>query len=555
MLDSPEVTSPSPIQTRSTEARASQISWWAALLTLAVLGICLFSGLGAIGLVGPDEPRYMAIARSMLQSGDWVTPRLFGQPWFEKPVLYYWAAAAGFRVFGVGEFAARLPSALSALLASLAMAWAALRFFSLDTAWLTLLLMPTTMATFGFARAGTPDMLFSSLLAVAAVTAAEILGKNRPGTFGRFVFGAALGLATLAKGPAAVILAAGAVALWAVVSGQWRAAFRLLHPVCIAAFAAVALPWYILCTERNPDFFRVFILEHNFSRYLTPEFSHMQPFWYFGQILLIETLPWTALLIPLAVGFILRARADRNWRDSPALFLGCWVIFVVLFFSLSQSKLPGYVLPAVPPLILLVAAELTRLLESPSRWQRCWVALAGCSLPVLVAGSLLRARHLPGGMALAGNSLMLAFAAGAIIAGITCLTFVLTGHTRLGIAATAASVAALLLATNLVILPRIDPFFSSRAAAKAAPQQALSCPTLSTFNMTRSWDYGLEFYLDRPLPEWTPATPTPTWVWTTEAGAVQLRSAGKVAVIQRISPDAWLVRIDSLTAAGSAGRS
>src|SRR5271165_295820 len=142
MLDSAAVNSLPPLRPRSSEEGSTQISWWAVMLTLAVGAACLFSGLGALGLVGPDEPRYMSIARAMLQSGDWVTPRLHGQPWFEKPVMYYWAAAAAFRVFGVDEFAARLPAALAALLATAAMTWAALRSYGLDAAWLTLLMLP-----------------------------------------------------------------------------------------------------------------------------------------------------------------------------------------------------------------------------------------------------------------------------------------------------------------------------------------------------------------------------------------------------------------------------
>src|SRR5580704_3470378 len=181
MLDSAAVHSPSPLRLRSSEEGSTQISRWTAVLTLAVAATCLLSGLGALGLVGPDEPRYMSIARAMLRTGDWVTPRLYGQPWFEKPALYYWAAAAAFRLFGVNEFAARLPAALAALLATVAMTWAALRCYGLDAAWLTLLMLPATLASVGFARAATPDMLFSALLAAAAASAAEILAQKRSG--------------------------------------------------------------------------------------------------------------------------------------------------------------------------------------------------------------------------------------------------------------------------------------------------------------------------------------------------------------------------------------
>ena len=319
MLDCAPVNPLAPIRVRSSEERATEISWSKALLAIGVVSTMLFGGLGALGLVGPDEPRYAAIAREMAQTGDWVTPRLYGRPWLEKPVLYYWAAASAFRLFGVSEFAARLPGALGALLATLATAWAALRIFGIEAAWLTLLILPTTIGMFTFARGASPDMIFSASLALTAVAAAELLAKPRPGLLARLAFGVFLGAAALAKGPAAVILAAGAIFLWVLGSRQWRAALRFLHPTSIAAFCAVAVPWYVLVTLRNPEFFRVFFLEHNFQRYLTPVFQHPQPVWFLGVVLAALVFPWTALLVPLAVDSV-RAIAGRTQRDSPFLF-------------------------------------------------------------------------------------------------------------------------------------------------------------------------------------------------------------------------------------------
>ena len=248
--------------------------------------MCLFSGLGAFGLVGPDEPRYAAIARAMTETHDWVTPRLWGTPWFEKPVLYYWAAGISMRVFGVREFSARLPSALAALLAVVAIKWTALRSYGIGAAWYSVLMLSTSVAMIGFSRAASPDMLFAGLLTAAMAFACEMLQKPRPGPILRAAFGFFLGAAVLAKGPAAIILAGGATLLWAALAGQWRALFRFLHPLVIAVFCATALPWYVLCALRNPDFLRVFIWQHNFERYLTPVFEHRQPFWFFIPILL-----------------------------------------------------------------------------------------------------------------------------------------------------------------------------------------------------------------------------------------------------------------------------
>src|SRR5689334_19816928 len=331
----------------------------------------------------------------MAETGDWITPRLYGKPWFEKPPLFYWGAAICFKLFGVSETAARLPSAISALLATLALAWLAWRVYGPETARWLLLLLPTTVGMIGFSHAAATDMPFSAMLTVAMVCAAVILGlapkrsrdespnaalqkSDRDSAHQRRIaavlFGIFLGLAVLAKGPAAIILCGGAVFFWALFTKRWRDALRLLHPVALIAFCATALPWYILCTRRNPDFFRVFIIEHNFKRFLTPEFQHIQPFWYYVPVLLIAFLPWTALLVWSANGYSIQIAHTRHVQPS-TLFLITWTGFCALFFSTSQSKLPGYILPAIFAIGLLLARDLSCRLQSKRASIR-WLCLS-----------------------------------------------------------------------------------------------------------------------------------------------------------------------------------
>ena len=365
---------------------------WIALV-LATLYLCYFHNLGVIGLVGPDEPRYAWIARNMAETGDWVTPRLYGKPWFEKPVLYYWSAALSFRLFGVSEASARLPSAVCALLATLALAWLASRLYGEETARWLLLLLPTTVGMIGFSHAAATDMPFAGMLTIAMVFAAFLLklvpDSSSPdslggwfsrssatswSSFASLFFGFFLGLATLAKGPAALILSGGGVLLWAAVAKRWRDAFRCLHPVAITAFSVTALPWYILCARRNPDFFRVFIMEHNFKRFLTPEFQHAQPFWFYVPVLLVAFLPWTlALLWSLLYGSL--QFGPRHRPSATSLLLLSWVVFCLFFFSISKSKLPGYMLPAVPATGLLLVRSVVRLVPGYEKTFR-WLLLA-----------------------------------------------------------------------------------------------------------------------------------------------------------------------------------
>jgi 4-amino-4-deoxy-L-arabinose transferase-like glycosyltransferase len=340
---------------------AARIGW--ALLILTTLYVSYFSHLGALGFVGPDEPRYAWIARDMAETGDWVTPRLYGKPWFEKPPLYYWGAAESFKLFGVSEAAARLPSAISALLLTLALAWLALRLYGPETALWLLLLLPTSLGMVGFSHAAATDMPFSGMLTLAMVSAAVALGLTRnentpviPRTpwLALTSFGFFLGLAVLAKGPAAILLCGGAVLFWAIFTKSWRDAFRLFHPAAIVAFCLTALPWYLLCARRNPDFFRVFIIEHNFKRFLTPEFQHVQPFWFYGPILILAVLPWSATFLWAAITGGMWVTRNRSLSRAAAFF-SCWITFCLVFFSLSQSKLPGYILPAIPPILLVLA--------------------------------------------------------------------------------------------------------------------------------------------------------------------------------------------------------
>ncbi len=534
-----------PIRSRSADEGACRLSWLDALLPLALMLVCFSSGLGSLGLTGPDEPRYAAIAREMARSGDWVTPRLNGQPWFEKPALYYWLAASAFRVFGDGEFAMRLPSVLAALLATLAAAWATLRAYGLQAARLTLLMLPATVALVGFSHAASADMLFSGSLAAAAVAAAEMLQKPRAGMLSRIAWGAFLGAATLAKGPAAVLLAGGATLLWALASRQLRAVFRFLHPASLVAFAVTAVPWYALCAARNPDFFRVFFLEHNLQRYLTPVFQHPQPVWFFVPVLMAAIFPWTVLLLPLGLD-ALQARTSGRWRDSPSLFFASWAITPVLFFSFSESKLPGYILPSIPPLILILAGTLARRLSPGRESPRLWVALIALTIPLLSLSASYWLRQMPpeSGLAMAGAWLGLLGLAAA--GGLACALLAWARREREAITGVAVLMAVLVVGAVVSVLPKLDAHLSARTAARVTLQESGAAQRVFVLGVDRALQLGLEFYLNRPVPQWTRADGSgPVWIWTTEKRAQELVLTGtRYTLIRELSRDAWLVRID-----------
>lgn len=499
---------------------AERILW--AVLIAATLFFCYFSHLGLLGFVGPDEPRYAWIARNMAETGDWVTPMLYGQPWFEKPVLYYWGAAASFKLFGVSEAAARLPSALAALLATLALGWLGWRIYGAETARWLLLLLSTTLAMIGFSHAAATDMPFSAMLTVAMACAAVVLplgglegtfdgtggtsrkeGVRRTPWLALILFGVFLGAAVLAKGPAALILCGGAVLSWALLTRRWKDALRLFHPAALTAFFATALPWYWLCAHRNPAFFRIFIIEHNFKRYLTPEFRHVQPFWYYGPILLLAFLPWTGAFCWAAIAGIRTAWKKRS-LSAASLFFLCWAVFCVLFFSVSRSKLPGYILPAIPPAALLLARSLSGLARRRRSLVTVQMAFAALLLiPVVVPATKLHVGY----RAAAFWPLAVWVAKALLISNAALGLYFLAAHSRWLRFCTA----------TLTVLPVLFVMASSGAVAgplhldelSASPVaralQALRIPpgALHLYEVSRGSRYALNFYLRRELPDWT----------------------------------------------------
>jgi 4-amino-4-deoxy-L-arabinose transferase-like glycosyltransferase len=531
-----------------------KFSW--AVLILLTLYVCYFSHLGAFGFIGPDEPRYAWIARDMAESGDWVTPRLYGKPWFEKPVFYYWSAALCFKLFGVNETSARLPSALCALLATLALAWLALRLGGWQTTRWVLLLLPSTVGMIGFSHAAATDMPFSAMLSVAMVCGAVGLdivppdklhaAETREGQpvfrqtkrtiyLSLALFGFSLGIAVLAKGPAALILAGGATLLWAASTKSWRDVLRLFHPIAIGVFFLTCLPWYVLCARRNPEFFRVFIIEHNFKRYLTPEFQHIQPFWYYLPITIAALLPWIFWLAWFATG------AERNdeggYRRSLILFLAAWGVFPILFFSLSKSKLPGYILPAVFPLGFLISLAVTRELRSKHVLGRYVLGIIGALFFVSPGWILFSKAHVRG--PLVSLYIMVAAVGGLIVIGAA-----LVRQTRAGLS---FSVMLMLFLLNLVYvsLSKLDSQLSARSCARQIGVERTA--NTYAFKLQRSWQYQLNFYLHREIVEWSPNVAGEAVVVTNRKNLEELKkSAQIVAVIAEQSPQAEAVVVRPL---------
>jgi len=318
----------------------------ATALLLALTAALLLFRLGRVPLIGPDEPRYARVAVEMHRAGSFLVPTLQGQPWLEKPPLYYWLAGVAFSLFGETEAAARLPSVLAALLLVAGTALIGARLYGVEAGLHAGFVAATAPLAFAYGRAAAMDML----LAATVTCAVGLMALRLLGLAGRSAVPAAwlcMALATLAKGPLGLALPGLIVAGYIVATRQWNLARSVLSPAGIALFLLVAAPWYVLMwLDQGRAFVDVFLLNHNLQRFTSTIHRHPGPILYYVPVLVAGVFPWSGLsLAGLATLKPTRSRVD--------LFVLVWLVLPFLFFSAAGSKLPGYILPCLPPLALL----------------------------------------------------------------------------------------------------------------------------------------------------------------------------------------------------------
>jgi 4-amino-4-deoxy-L-arabinose transferase-like glycosyltransferase len=337
---------------------------YAPILILAVSVIAFFLGLGTLGLLGPDEPRYAEVAREMFVSGDYISTRLCGCLWFEKPALLYWLSAAGYHLFGVTEFAARVATATAALATAL-IVYLSLKGFGQAREGLCSAIVLTTSGIFvAYARVATPDMVLTASITASLLSAYYSL--HRTGwvrtAFLSLAF-AFMALAVLAKGLVGLVLVFAIFGAFLFLSGDLRRLRIRDLSIGVLVFLVVAATWYGPVMERHGwQFVEEFFVRHHFQRYTSNEFGHPQPIYFFPIVGIAGIAPWTFFLIPAAT----RLRTYTQIRDSVLALAWIWAIVPVLFFSFSESKLPGYILPAFPALAIIVGSEIDRFLRGES---------------------------------------------------------------------------------------------------------------------------------------------------------------------------------------------
>jgi 4-amino-4-deoxy-L-arabinose transferase-like glycosyltransferase len=470
-----------------------------------ILGILILYvlHLGGAGMLGPDEPRYASIGRAMEHSGDLITPRLDGHPWFEKPPLIYWTVAIGNWSRLSGEWAARLPVALISIAFLIFFGSVLAREFSRPVAFLATAILATSVGWVAYSFAALPDLPMSAALGAAMLIALfEPFGMEQKLNRG-WIAGALLGFAVLAKGFVPLVLFA---PLFLIVRRRRLAIF--------GGMLIVAAPWHVLVWMRNGSaFWNDYFWKQHVARFLTPELEHVQPFWYYVPVLLAGLFPWTPLVGLLARG--------RLYDDVRVRLLAAWMIYGVIFFSAARNKLPGYVLPLMPALAIVLAVALDK-----ARTKNSLMAGASTGAPFMAwwlgaCASLLillptAGRILPEALLVGLRRSNFAFAPGGLIfliavAAVGWLAW--SGKTELAVAGVALAAGLGIVYLKNTELPFLDRTVSVRpfwTANQKVLEGACIGPT------RRMWDYGLAFYAGHELPRCEPTGETRPQVHGTE---------------------------------------
>ena len=428
--------------------------------------------LGGVGFLGPDEPRYASIGREMSRSGDWITPRLDGEPWFEKPPLTYWLTATGHLAHLPDEWAARLPDVLLSVAFLVLFYVKAAREFSPRLATTATAILASSAGWMAYSFAALTDLpMTAALNAAILITLFETKPDRGPNR--GWMAGAFLGFSILGKGLVPVVLFA---PLLLIARGKrWRT---------IAAAVLVAAPWFVLCWLRNGNaFWDDLFWKQHVARFLTPNLEHVQPFWYYVPVLLAGLFPWTPLAPLLA--------RRKIYDDVRVRLLAAWVVYGLVFFSAAKNKLPGYLLPLLPALAIVLAVALDK--APGKQW---WLAAcAACLIALPTAASLL-----PVALVSGLSRAPLAFAPfGLVFAAAALAVWWLARSGQTEIAALAVALAAALGVVYIKVstFPQLEQTVSVRGFWRANQAAGAACVD----NVSRAWQYGLNYYAGRALPE------------------------------------------------------
>ncbi len=462
--------------------RGREIIRWTLFAMAAWL--LFFDATGLRGLIGPDEPRYASVAREMWRSGDWITPRLAGEPWLEKPALLYWMGAAALALGVELDQATRLPVAALSCAFLVFFHWRLRRVFDDTTADISTAVLLTSGGWAAFSQVGVFDLPLTATVSAALLLLLEWVAD--PADKRRLPwFGALLGASMLAKGLAGPAVATMAALGVCSLRGIWPVARDLIHWRTLGPFLAVCGPWYLLCYAANGQaFVDEFLWRHHVLRLISPEIQHVQPFWFYLPVLAGALLPWTPLVLALPW--------RRLWDDPRTRFVLLWTAGTLLFFSASTNKLPGYILPALPPAAVLIGLRL-RFPPTP----RAALTAAALLLGLLPLAAAVLPEALASGLPRAWPPDDLSWSLGALpalVVGVVAWA-AWTGRRQLAVGALVLAAVLGLSALKRSVFPQLDAVAGARGLLDQTPLDSVCVG-----EVRRHVLYGVDFYSDRQIP-------------------------------------------------------
>lgn len=412
----------------------------------------IFFNLGGIPLLDPDEPVYAETPKEMFIFNDFVSPRIYGEFWYDKPPMYYWLVAIAYKLFGINEFSARFPSALLGVGCIWAVYFFVRRLVSKEAAVISSLVLATSVEFFYLAKAAVTDITLCLCLTVSLLA---FIAKKY------YLFYIFAGLATLTKGPIGLLFPGAIVLLYLLFTRNFSELTKMKLPAGIALYALFGLPWYVVMYNlHGAEFIDTFIGFHNITRFTSPEHPEGVLWYYYIPVLILGFFPWSAVMVQA----VWHSFTKRYQARPVMLFLVIWAAFIFIFFSISRTKLVSYILPMYPPLAIIVGCYLAELTQkqrqysiAPLSWGITLAVLTG----LFIAGFLFGVKEMP---ELKNGVLAAAFVWGLMVCGVLYFIRRRKVMSAVWTKAIAMTVFSAILVTGM--FPMVAPRFSSFAMAR-----------------------------------------------------------------------------------------
>ncbi len=438
----------------------------------------MFFQLGSYPLLDPDEPVYAQTPREMLAAGDMLSPRIYGDYWYDKPPMYYWLVAGSAKIFGMGEFAARFPSALFAVIGALFLFGSVSRLFNVRIGFFSALVMLTSLEYFYLGKAAVTDMTLNLCLMISLLSFIE----KRYLLF--YLFAA---LAVLTKGPIGLFFPGAIAFLHLLIMNRWRELSRMSIVPGILLFVVVAAPWYgLMAHYHGAAFVDTFLGFHNVTRFTSPEHASGAVWYYFIPVLLVGFFPWTPILFQS-----IWTALTSNSRERPILlFFIIWAAVVFVFFSLSATKLVSYILPMFPALAVVAGWYIDQLMERGRAKPRLTATLITVVLGSALIFGLFKALdtmpYLEAGV----------LGCAAVIFGMTCLAAFFFWRRSTGklVAVQVVGMALFVTMVTSQLMPALAPYFASQSFATEFLKEY---DGVSPIHVQKFLQPGIAFYAEK----------------------------------------------------------